>query len=348
MKLGIFLPNWIGDAVMATPALRTLRREFADAEIIGIARPNVADTLRGVHFVDRFMQYDPRGKDARQRGARFVYRLRSERLDSVLLFTHSFRTGWLAYLSGASRRVGMKRSGRGWLLTERVLPKPQTEPHPAIDEYLRLARRMGAESVSRQTELTVTEGEAARLEQFWNTRPAEFREAGTICLNPGGAFGSSKHWPVELFAELARQIVMTTEHTVLVLCGPAERDEARAIASQADQPRVLHLADMEPSIGLTKAAVREASVLVTTDSGPRHFAQPFGVPVVTLFGPTHKAWSETYFNMATHLQLNLGCGPCQQRVCPLKHHRCMRDIPVAWVLRAVTAHLSRSRQPMAA
>ncbi|HET6575200.1 MAG TPA: glycosyltransferase family 9 protein, partial [Fimbriiglobus sp.] len=80
------------------------------------------------------------------------------------------------------------------------------------------------------------------------------------------------------------------------------------------------------SLGLTKAAVRRLALLVTTDSGPRHFAAAFGVPVVTLFGPTHVAWTETYFPKAVHLQLPVPCGPCQQRTCPLGHHRCMTDL----------------------
>jgi heptosyltransferase-2 len=65
---------------------------------------------------------------------------------------------------------------------------------------------------------------------------------------------------------------------------------------------------------------------VTTDSGPRHFAAAFGVPVVTLFGPTHVAWTETYFSKAVHLQKPVPCGPCQQRTCPLGHHRCMTEL----------------------
>ena len=73
------------------------------------------------------------------------------------------------------------------------------------------------------------------------------------------------------------------------------------------------------------ACVRRADLLVTTDSGPRHFAAAFGTPVVTLFGPTHIAWTETYYPKAVHLQKQVECGPCQQRVCPLDH-RCMTRV----------------------
>jgi heptosyltransferase-2 len=113
---------------------------------------------------------------------------------------------------------------------------------------------------------------------------------------------------------------------VLVLCGPSERPAARAIADAANHPRVVSLAPLDLSLGLTKACVRRAALLITTDSGPRHFATAFGVPVVTLFGPTHIAWTRTYHPLAIHVHHPVPCGPCQKPACPLGHHRCMRDL----------------------
>src|SRR5207237_6613411 len=113
------------------------------------------------------------------------------------------------------------------------------------------------------------------------------------------------------------------------------------IVALSGHPAVFSLADEQPSIGLTKAAIRRSELLVTTDSGPRHFAPPFGVPVVTLFGPTHTAWSETHYDRSLHLQLDVDCGPCQKRTCPLGHHRCMRDLGVNWVMKAVVSLLER-------
>ena len=88
-----------------------------------------------------------------------------------------------------------------------------------------------------------------------------------------------------------------------------------------------------------KLASAVLNLLVTTDSGPRHFAAAFDRPVVTLFGPTFIEWTETYFPKAMHLQKKVPCGPCQQRVCPLDH-RCMRDLSVADVWQAATELLA--------
>lgn len=157
-----------------------------------------------------------------------------------------------------------------------------------------------------------------------------------VCLNPGAAFGAAKFWDRDYFVRLARDLTDRRGSGVLVLCGPSERDLALSIARSAARPAVHALADFcqaagdspssdKPrlSIGLTKACVRRADLLVTTDSGPRHFAAAFDRPVVTLFGPTHIAWTETYFPKAIHLQKQVECGPCQLRTCPLDH-RCMK------------------------
>src|SRR5262249_3629579 len=127
---------------------------------------------------------------------------------------------------------------------------------------------------------------------------------------------------------------------VLVLCGPAERDLARQIATDAQRPGVRALADYPPSLGLTKACVRRADLLVTTDSGPRHFAPAFERPVVSLFGPTHIPWTETFYSGEVCLQKKVECGPCQLRVCPLDH-RCMKLLTPEEVFATATDLLRR-------
>jgi len=272
----------------------------------------------------------------------FAWRLRQEKFDLAVVLPNSFRSAFWAWIAGAKRRVGFARNGRGWLLTDPLMPRPRDVPHPVIDEYLRLATYLGCEDLSRTTELAASGKHERQLREFWNRqRLGRFAERGVVCLNPGGAFGSAKHWPATSFAELAARLAVELEKRVLVLCGPAERNEAREIVRLAKHPAVFSLAEEVPSIGLTKAAIRRADLLVTTDSGPRHFAPPFGVPVVTLFGPTHVAWSETNYVRGLHLQVEVECGPCQKRVCPLEHHRCMRDLNVGWVFKAAAALLEK-------
>jgi heptosyltransferase-2 len=110
---------------------------------------------------------------------------------------------------------------------------------------------------------------------------------------------------------------------------------AREIVSFAAHPRVVSLAEQRLSLGLSKACVRRAALLITTDSGPRHFAAAFGTPVITLFGPTHVAWTRTYHPAALHVFQPVPCGPCQRPVCPEGHHRCMRELTPDQIMAAV-------------
>ena len=165
-----------------------------------------------------------------------------------------------------------------------------------------------------------------------------------IGLNPGAAFGAAKHWPAEHFAAPGPRVWRDGRGCgVLVLCGPSERDMARRDrCGLADRPaRAFAWPTRRCRSGLTKACVRRLDLLVTTDSGPRHFAAAFDRPVVSLFGPTHIAWTETYFAKAINLQKQVPCGPCQLRVCPLDH-RCMRDLsPRSEVFDAAVRLLTR-------
>ncbi len=190
-------------------------------------------------------------------------------------------------------------------------------------------------------EAAVTDADRRRLEHFWSRQWPGLRRRGVVCLNPGGAFGAAKHWPPEYFAALARRLAAECEKCVLVLCGPGEREQARRIVADADHSAVVSIAD--EGLGLTKAAIAEAELLITTDSGPRHFAAAFDVSVVTLFGPTHIRWSETFFPKAVHLQKSVPCGPCQQRTCPEGHHRCMRELHVREVFEAAVRALHPGR-----
>jgi heptosyltransferase-2 len=167
-------------------------------------------------------------------------------------------------------------------------------------------------------------------------------------LNSSGAYGAAKLWPAEHFAQLARRIATTKGLAVLVTCGPKERAVARKIVELAAHPRVVSLADEPISIGLTKACIRRSRLMVTTDSGPRFFGIAFGLPVITLFGPTDPAWTRTHEAREICLAHEVPCGPCGRRVCPLAHHDCMRLLTAEGVFEAVRAQLAAGGRSHAA
>jgi heptosyltransferase-2 len=335
MNIAVFLPNWIGDAVMATPALRALRSHYAESRLIGVMKPYVADVFAGGDWFDDIVFAN--GGPWSQGVLAVARQLRQQRIDLVVLFSNTFRSALTAWLGGCLRRIGYARYCRSLLLTDALPPVRddygQRKPSPVLDAYNLLAERAGCPRPGRLMELFTTSADERAADRVWEW--AGFEDySEVICLNSGAAFGAAKHWPTAYFADLARRLAQERGSAVLVLCGPTERALAREIAAQANHPHVHSLGDLTApvvpdgprlSIGLTKACIRRADLLVTTDSGPRHFAAAFDRPVVTLFGPTHIEWTETYHPRAVHLQKRVECGPCQLRVCPLDH-RCMLQL----------------------
>lgn len=338
MKIAIFLPNWLGDLTMATPTLRALRRHFGpQARLVGILRPYLADVLAGTGWLDEQWFFDPRAKDRNLRSWAVARRMRQERFDMAVLLPNSFRTAMIAWLGGAKQRIGYVRYGRGPLLTGKLYPRRiggRLIPIPMVDAYLEFARVLGCEAESPQLELATIEGDERSADAVFQ-RLGLSRDARVMALNSSGAYGGAKLWPVEYFAVLAGRIVDELDHDVLVMCGPKERDTARQIVRLADSPRVLSMADQPMDLGTSKACIRRCRLMVSTDSGPRHVAAAFGLPVVTLFGPMLPVWSENPTQRAANLMLDLDCIGCHKRVCPLGHHRCMRDLTVEVVFAAV-------------
>ena len=233
------------------------------------------------------------------------------------------------------------------LLTDKLHAKSDGRgrfvPAPVIDDYNRLAVALGTSDPGYRMELFTTPADEAAADGVW----AKFglaRYPRVVALNPGAAFGAAKHWPVESFAELARNVHAARDAACSCCAGRASASWPGESPRTAAARTSFALSDTPLSLGLTKALVRRADLLVTTDSGPRHFAAAFDRPVVTLFGPTHIAWTETYFAKAIHLQKPVPCGPCQQRVCPLDH-RCMRDLSPAEVFAASERLLTRFPLP---
>ena len=353
MRLGVFLPNWVGDVVMATPAIRALRKLAGDGQLVGVMRPYVAEVLAGSQWFNESIVYAKKEKapTADLQWPAVRAQLRAARLDAVVLLTNSLRTAWMAYRSGAPERIGAAGNLRSPLLTTRVYAPRRGWRRlelPTIEGYLQVAQAAGCAPESTRLELATTAADERAADAAWRRLglPAERRVA---VFNTGGAFGAAKDWPAEHFAALARRIAQRHDLHVLINCGPAEREAARAVAAAAGDVRVASLAD-EPQlpIGLTKAAIRRARLLVTTDSGPRFFGVAFGVPTITLFGPTSTQFTRTYSEHETSLSLGLDCQPCMERTCPLQHHRCMRDLSVDRVYAAAIGALAAEPQAAAA
>jgi heptosyltransferase-2 len=335
MRIVVACPNWIGDAVMATPALAALKAAHPDSRITLVARPYVAPVFEAAPYADEIIPWGPRGQgESLWRLARWLRQ--APGYEVGVLLTNSFRSALLFYLGRVRHRIGYARELRSWLLTDRLEPLKEHGryvPTPTVTYYFDLVRRLGAYDQTLNLRLYTTAADEAAADRIYAALGLD--AVHTLVLAPGAAFGLAKCWPAERFAAVAREARSRLGLGTLVLCAPKEMAVARTIVATSGGAAVVPVEP--PPLAVVKAVVRRARAMVTNDSGLRHFAAAFDIPVVTIFGPTHINWTETWFPKETKLQASVDCGPCQKRVCPEGHLQCMNLITPEQVFAALAA-----------
>ncbi len=351
-RLLVVMPSWLGDCVMATPTLRALRGLYPEHQITALVRSSVRPLLDGLPWIDRVVTIRPRRKgrrDGRRAGPwPLARRLASRHFDLAVLLPNGFRSALLVSLAGIPRRIGYDRDGRGFLLTDRLLPRRQSGgfvPVPTHDYYLGIARYLGALDPDPKMRLFTRPSEEEQADRV--LRRAGVAMGGDrpfVLLTPGANYGDAKLWPAERYAELADRCVEGLGATVAVTGSPRERAILDRVLGSANRP-VADLSAAGLTLGALKAVVRRADVLVTNDTGPRHIAAAFGRPVVTIFGATDPRWTQIDYEGERQMIEPVDCGPCQKKRCPLaqtpQELQCLRRIDVGRVYDAVGSLLGQ-------
>jgi len=352
MQIAVIIPRWVGDAVMATPALRSLRSQFPEARITGVLRPVIADLLAGTAWLDATIFYDRHRDDPACSFAAAAAALRAVRPDLAVVLPNSLSSATLAWRGGGRRRVGAAGHWRRWLLTDVVPPHRDDRGRVAIkpppEAFMDVVAAAGAARGPLAVELVATPADRAAADAAL-ARLFPGRDGPLVVLNDGSASGTARAWGGEKLAALARWLGdRLPGWRVLVHCGPADRDEAGSVVARAAHPAVAGLhAEADLPIGLSKGVFARAALAVSSDSGPRHMAAAFGVPTVALIGPTDPRLGRSDPEQCTELRLDLACSPCGQKVCPLVHHDCLRLITVEEVGQAALALATESRSGVA-
>ena len=355
-KILVVQPSWVGDAVMATPALAALRRHFPNSHISYLMRRYVKPIYTAMPWADQLITYRT-GKTNKKAGKGLfdlAGRLRGGKFDMAVLLPNSFQTALVCKMANIPRIVGYDRDGRGFLLTDRLLPireRGKLIPTPILKYYMGLARFLGSNDRDLPMRLFVSDSERREaMETFERAhvdpaieRPYASRKPPLVLLNPGAQFGAAKCWLPTYFAELADRLITELGATVLISAAPRERKIVDAVR-RAMKHEAVDLLAAGSTLGALKEIVRRCDLMITNDTGPRHIAAAFDVPVVTIFGPTHPEWTEIDYAKERQVAVKVFCGPCQKKVCPLDH-RCMTRITPAMVFATASDLLGATRQP---
>jgi heptosyltransferase-2 len=340
--------NWLGDAVMATPALERLRASFPEAEITLLAPPLTAGLFQASPFVNDVVEYRRREGGVK---AFFhaVAQIRARRFDLAVLFQNAFEAALLARLGGAGLRVGFAEQGRGVLLTHPLHRGAQHRNRHQIHDYLDIVAEcervcLGeafkpalAEPLPSLTANGDQRDAAARLLRRFglDSRPL-------VALNTAATNSRAKCWPAERFAQLADHFIAETGAQIILIGGPSERANAEGVIKQMRGRGAVNLAG-ETTMAELIGVLADCSLLVANDTGPAHVAAALGTPTLTIFGPTNEFETAPTGRRAELIRAEgVECARCMHRDCPIDH-RCMTRIAPEGVLARTRALLSQYR-----
>lgn len=327
-RLIVRAPNWVGDLVMATPMLEALvgSPRFERVEIL--LRGHLSPLLADAPWADRLVPI-PSSRAEREW-------LAGSDADAILLLSNSLGAAWRAFRAGVPLRLGSALSGRRVLLTHSIVPPTlggRRLPVPTAHLLRDLTALAGVDTPDLTPLLYVRDA-------LRTTVRGELQSAGLgpnddyIFCCPGAAFGAAKLWPPEHFAAALDELCAETGWRALIGGGPGEEPLMDAVAGMS-RTGAISLARHPRDLERLKAQVAGARLLLVGDSGPRWVAAAFGVPCVSVMGPNFPELTASSLERCRVVRLEgLACSPCLERVCPLEHHSCMRDLPHTRVVAA--------------
>jgi heptosyltransferase-2 len=332
-------PNWLGDAVLALPAIAAVRRHFPSAEVTVAAVPPVAALFREETNAEPDVVVDlpasPREALARLAGGRF---------EVGVLFPNSFRSAWQLRQAGVGERWGYRRSWRGPLLTRAVRRVRRPASRHQADHYRMLVRGLGLSCGDEAPRVAPSARSVRDAEAIFVARGIPSDRPIVACA-PGAAYGQAKQWAPDRMAAVLARVVTDHSATGLVLGAGHDRPAARAIESwlRAHAPGAAHrIVDLvgHTSVRELVGVTARTSVFVSNDSGAMHLAAALGRRVVAIFGPTDERATGPMGSNDVMLE-PVFCRPCLLRDCPIDH-RCMKRIPVDRVMSVVVDRLESS------
>jgi len=341
VRILIRATNWVGDAIMALPALQAVRGKFPDAEIGVVGRPYVLDIYRGQGIADELIPYDFTGEHRGFSGReKLATQLREKKYDAALLLQNAFDAAWLVWRARIPERIGYARDGRSFLLTKAIsVPKAKEIPAHEKFYYLELVRRAGwidsAPNVD-WIELKVQREKSEEAEGFLIAAGAS-SGAKRIAIGAGASYGSAKCWPPERFASALNKLADEGDADVILFGTSSEAAVSDAIVAGLKRKPV-NLTG-RTAIADLPALLSRCSLFIGNDSGAMHVAGAVGLPIVAIFGPTDPHGTVPVTPKCTVVQEKSYCSPCFLRRCPTDH-RCMKAVTPEMVVSAAQIRLS--------
>jgi lipopolysaccharide heptosyltransferase II len=335
-------PNWLGDAVMALPAIADVRRHFRDARLIVAARRSIADLFRMSPDVDGVVVLEWTGQVLKRDALhRDVVALGAEKADAAVLLPNSFASAWLVNRAHVPQRWGYAADFRRPLLT-RAVTQPRRSVHQAA-YYQHLVGELGIPAGPLEPSIATPPDAIVGARMLLHSRAWD-ESRPLVAVAPGAAYGTAKRWLPEHFAALLTSLVKVGAQCVLVgSAGDAETTEwIKRRVPDGQRRHVLDLTGVT-TLSLLAGVMAIARAFVSNDSGAMHLASAVGVPVAAIFGPTRELETRPLPRSGARADVLIHpvwCRPCMLRECPIDH-RCMKGLSPERVFTSVRELMAR-------
>jgi len=316
------MPNWIGDAVMATPALKNLQNHFFRANFYLVCSAAVGGLFTHDPSIKRVFIDNSKKSFFRLRGISFLAREIQEKVgivDLAFTFQNNFPSAWLLYKIRAKEIYGARVKFRDIFLTKGIKIDKTAHQAQIYNEIVNKA--LGLKYETGDTTLFVKQ-----------VKKPKVKRCG---INAGSTYGSAKRWEAHKFAEVSLEL--SQEYEIIIFGTADQRGLTQKIESVLIFNGVKNYRNLtgKTSIYELLSEISQLSLFITNDSGPMHIAGAFKVPSVCIFGSTNFKQTHQWNNQKSIIvRKDMDCSPCMKRNCPLAHHKCMRDIKPSEVIEA--------------
>ena len=338
----VLSPNWLGDAVMALPAIADVCRRFRDARLIVAARRSVAGLFTMAPGVDQVVTLEWKGKFQQRRALQQdIAALEALDADAAILLPNAFSAAWLVRRAGIRERWGYATDFRRMLLS-RAVARPRRSMHQA-EYYQHLFQALGVESGPLEPTLIVPDDAIVGARMLLNSRTWDSSRP-LIAIAPGAAYGTAKRWLPEHYASVVSSLIRSGAQCVLVgSAGDRETtDWIQRLVPNAQRRDVLDLTGVT-TLPLLVGLIAIAKAFVSNDSGAMHVAAAVGTPVTAIFGPTREYETRPLPRAGARADVLIHpvwCRPCMLRECPIDH-RCMKGLVPDRVLATVRESMAK-------
>jgi len=324
-------PNWVGDSVLAIPAMKAVREHFRNAQITLLVRPWVAGLFSSAPFIDRVWS-EPRPSSIAD-WSRITRAIRDRHFDLAVLLPNSFESALMMFAGRVPMRFGYATDGRSLLLTNAIA---RTDSGHQVHYYLDLVKHLFKPDKDPSVAIEATEQEREDARQLLAQHGIQPRDRFLV-LNPGAAYGSAKRWDELRFAETGDRFAKEFGLAVVIIGSASETSAAERVKSHMKAPAAILTG--KTTLETLMGVLAECSLMITNDSGPMHIAAALGTPTVAVFGSTDDRVTGPVGSQTRIVKTPVNCSPCLLRECPIDH-RCMERVSVADVYRAARELMS--------